>query len=105
MIGNIPRAFLLMMACSFVTQNGCKHLNMQDPIENSRHTPLLDVDISTKLIEFERIAKTIEDMPSGGMVGGKRRLCTVKLAIRAILDGIEGDFLETVSKFLSSVYI
>ena len=105
MIEIIPRTFLLIIAHTLVTKSTCKHLNMQDPIENLQHTPLLGIDISTKLIEFERIAKTIERMPSGGMVSAKRRLYTVKLAIRAILDGIEGDFLETVSKFLNNIYV
>ena len=58
---------------------------------------LLDIDINTNLIEFDRIAKRIQSMPSGGLVSGRRKLITVKLAMRAIIDGIEGDFLETVS--------
>jgi hypothetical protein len=66
-------------------------------MHNERHQNLLDIDIHTNLIEFERIAKSIQSMPSGGMVSGRRKLITVKLAMRAIIDGIEGDFLETVS--------
>ena len=67
------------------------------PTHNERPQNLLDIDIHTNLIEFERIAKSIQFMPSGGMVSWRRRLITVKLAMRAIIDGIEGDFLETVS--------
>ena len=103
MIENVSRVLWLILAYSMVTKNVCKQLNMQDTIENLHHSQLADVDISTKLIEFERIAKTIENMPSGGLVTPKRRLFTVKLAIRAILDGINGDFLETVSKFLNNI--
>ena len=72
----------------------------QQEISNS----ILDVDIKTGLIEFNRIASTIPKMPSGGMVSQNRRLLTVKLAMRAILDGIEGDFLETVKKTLIIIY-
>ena len=75
------------------------HGNQQD-ISNS----ILDVDIKTGLIQFNRIASTIHKMPSGGMVSQNRRLLTVKLAMRAILDGIEGDFLETVRKTLIIIY-
>ena len=67
------------------------------PMQDGRNQNLLDIDIHTNLIEFERIAKSIQFMPSGGMVSWRRRLITVKLAMRAIIDGIEGDFLETVS--------
>ena len=67
------------------------------PMQDGRNRNLLDIDIHTNLIEFERIAKSIQFMPSGGMVSWRRRLITVKLAMRAIIDGIEGDFLETVS--------
>ena len=67
------------------------------PMQDERNRNLLDIDIHTNLIEFERIAKSIQFMPSGGMVSWRRRLITVKLAMRAIIDGIEGDFLETVS--------
>ena len=69
-------------------------------LKDDHITNLLNVDINTNLIEFERIANTIQLMPSGGMVSKKRRLMTVKLAMRSIIDGIEGDFLETVRYFL-----
>ena len=68
-------------------------------VYGSQTEDLLNVDINTNLIEFERIASTIESMPSGGLVKMRRRLMTVKLAMRAILDGIDGDFLETVKHF------
>ena len=73
------------------------------PTHNDRHQNVLDIDIRTNLIEFERIAKSIQFMPSGGMVSWRRRLITVKLAMRAIADGIEGDFLETVSTHLLNI--
>ena len=75
------------------------------PTHNDRHQNLLDIDIHTKLIEFERIAKSIQFMPSGGMVSWRRRLITVKLAMRAIIDGIEGDFLETVSTHVLNIQL
>ena len=73
------------------------------PTHNDRHQNVLDIDIRTNLIEFERIAKSIQFMASGGMVSWRRRLITVKLAMRAIVDGIEGDFLETVSTHLLNI--
>lgn len=84
----------------FLSLTWCKSHNQQD-ISNS----ILDVDINTGLIQFNRIASTIQKMPSGGMVSQNRRLSTVKLAMRAILDGIEGDFMETVRKTLIIIII
>ena len=75
------------------------HGNQQD-ISNS----ILDVDIKTGLIQFNRIASSIHKMPSGGMVSQNRRLSTVKLAMRAILDDIEGDFMETVRKTIIIIF-
>ena len=84
----------------FLSLTWCKSHNQQD-ISNS----ILDVDINTGLIQFNRIASTIQKMPSGGMVSQNRRLSTVKVAMRAILDGIEGDFMETVRKMLIIISI
>ena len=76
-----------------------KRIQAKYLLNNDKVLDLLNVDINTNLIEFERIANTIQSMPSGGMVSKKRRLMTVKLAMRAIIDGIDGDFLETVHTF------
>ena len=92
------KAVLIFTVIKFLSLTG-SHGNQQD-ISNS----ILDVDIKTGLIQFNRIASTIHKMPSGGMVSQNRRLSTVKLAMRAILDGIEGDFLETVRKTLIIIY-
>ena len=89
----MSRLFFLAILLSVKTINSLSLLN-DDKVFN-----LLNVDIDTKLVEFERIANTIQSMPSGGMVSKKRRLMTVKLAMRAIIDGIDGDFLETVHIF------
>ena len=89
----MSRLFFLAILLSVKTINSLSLLN-DDKVYN-----LLNVDIDTKLVEFERIANTIQSMPSGGMVSKKRRLMTVKLAMRAIIDGIDGDFLETVHTF------
>ena len=89
----MSRLFFLAILLSVKTINSLSLLN-DDKVFN-----LLNVDIDTKLVEFERIANTIQSMPSGGMVSKKRRLMTVKLAMRAIIDGIDGDFLETVHTF------
>ena len=89
----MSRLFFLAILLSVKTIHSISLLN-DDKIYN-----LLNVDIDTKLVEFERIANTIQSMPSGGMVSKKRRLMTVKLAMRAIIDGIDGDFLETVHTF------
>ena len=89
----MSRLFFLAILLSVKTINSLSLLN-DDKVFN-----LLNVDIDTKLIEFERIANNIQSMPSGGMVSKKRRLMTVKLAMRAIIDGIDGDFLETVHTF------
>ena len=89
----MSRLFFLAILLSFKTINSLSLLN-DDKVFN-----LLNIDIDTKLVEFERIANTIQSMPSGGMVSKKRRLMTVKLAMRAIIDGIDGDFLETVHTF------
>ena len=86
------KVVLILAVIKFISLTG-SHGNQQD-ISNS----ILDVDIKTGLIQFNRIAATIHKMPSGGMVSKNRRLSTVKLAMRAILDGIEGDFMETVRK-------
>ena len=86
----MSRLFFLAILLSVKTINSLSLLN-DDKVFN-----LLNVDIDTKLIEFERIANTIQSMPSGGMVSSKRRELTIRLAMRAIIDGIEGDFLETV---------
>ena len=87
---------LIFAGIKFLSLIWCKSHGNQQDISNS----ILDVDITTGLIEFNRIASTIHKMPSGGMVSQNRRLSTVKLAMRAILDGIEGDFMETVRKSL-----
>ena len=92
------KVVLILAVIKFISLTG-SHGNQPD-ISNS----ILDVDIKTGLIQFNRIASTIHKMPSGGMVSQNRRLSTVKLAMRAILDGIEGDFLETVKKILIIVY-
>ena len=89
----MSRLFFLAILLSVKTINSLSLLN-DDKVFN-----LLNVDIDTKLVEFERIANTIQSMPSGGMVSKRRRLMTVKLAMRAIIDGIDGDFLETVHTF------
>ena len=89
----MSRLFFLTILLSVKTIHSISLLN-DDKVYN-----LLNVDIDTKLVEFERIANTIQSMPSGGMVSKKRRLMTVKLAMRAIIDGIDGDFLETVHTF------
>ena len=89
----MSRLFFLTILLSVKTIHSISLLN-DDKVFNS-----LNVDIDTKLVEFERIANTIQSMPSGGMVSKKRRLMTVKLAMRAIIDGIDGDFLETVHTF------
>ena len=89
---------LIFAGIKFLSLTG-SHGNQQD-ISNS----ILDVDIKTGLIEFNRIASTIHKMPSGGMVSQNRRLSTVKLAMRAILDGIEGDFMETVRKTIIIIF-
>ena len=89
----MSRLFFLAILLSVKTINSLSLLN-DDKVFN-----LLNIDIDTKLVEFERIANTIQSMPSGGMVSKKRRLMTVKLAMRAIIDGIDGDFLETVHTF------
>ena len=88
----------IMVSYSLVTKCSYHHLNIEDPSVSLPHIQsLLDADIMTKLIDIDRMAKTIEKLASGGMVSQTRRLFTIKLAIRAILDGIEGDFLETVN--------
>ena len=92
------KVVLIFTVIKFISLPG-SHGNQQD-ISNS----ILDVDIKTGLIQFNRIASSIHKMPSGGMVSQNRRLSTVKLAMRAILDGIEGDFLETVRKTLTIIY-
>ena len=90
-------AFLFLTAVVFLLLSGkVPTINF---VNGSQTADLLNVDINTNLIEFERIASTIESMPSGGFVHMRRRLVTVKLAMRAILDGIDGDFLETVMHF------
>jgi len=92
--------WLRFAVIKFLSLTWCKSHYQQD-ISNS----ILDVDINTGLIRFNRIASTIHKMPSGGMVSQNRRLSTVKLAMRAILDGIEGDFMETVRKTLIIIII
>ena len=84
--------FNILTFCLVVLQNKFRYLDTYDDF----HQNLLDIDIQTNLIEFKRIAKTMQLIPSGGMVTWRRRLMTVKLAMRAIIDGIDGDFLETV---------
>ena len=90
-------AVLFSTAVVCLLQSG--KLPTSNLVYGSQTEDLLNVDINTNLIEFERIASTIESMPSGGLVKMRRRLMTVKLAMRAILDGIDGDFLETVKHF------
>ena len=85
---------LIFAVTKFLSLTGCKSHGNQQYISNG----ILDVDIKTGLIQFNRIASTIHKMPSGGMVSQNRRLSTVKLAMRAILDGIDGHFMETVRK-------
>ena len=92
---NIIPNLIVVMSILSIEKTQSNNLLKDDQITN-----LLNVDISTNLIEFNRIANTIQLMPSGGMVSMRRRLMTVKLAMRSIIDGIEGDFLETVSYFL-----
>ena len=89
--------FLIVTLVFMVRRNGAEYL----ATEEEKISKFLDVDIDTKLIDFEKIVKTIQLMPSGGMVSSKRRELTIRLAMRAIIDGIEGDFLETVSKSYS----
>ena len=73
-----------------------KYLKAQFSDKLYNHGSSLNIDISAKFIDFTRMARSIADMPTGGLVSKKRKLFTVKLAMRAILDGIEGDFMETV---------
>ena len=91
---SVMKELIFITMFLIVTQCVSEYIDTQDDFSN-----LLGVDISTKLIDFERIAMNIQYMPSGGMVLWRRRLMTVKLAMRAIMDGIEGDFIETVSLF------
>ena len=83
---------IILTSILVILQNKFNYLHAYEDL----HQNLLDIDIQTNLIEFKRIAKTIQLIPSGGMVTWRRRLMTIKLAMRAIIDGIEGDFLETV---------
>ena len=96
---NIFHYYHILIELSVVRKSYARYI----PTHNDLHQNLLDIDIHTKLIEFERIAKSIQFMPSGGMVSWRRRLITVKLAMRAIIDGIEGDFLETVSTHVLNI--
>ena len=99
MIVNILHYLHVLTILLVVIQGKSKYISTHT--ENIQN--LLDIDINTNLIEFERIAKSIYAMPSGGLVSGRRKLMTVKLAMRAIIDGIEGDFLETVRLISKSV--
>ena len=92
MIKNLMLKFLIVTLVFMVRRNGAEYL----ATEEEKISKFLDIDIDTKLIDFEKIVKTIQLMPSGGMVSSKRRELTIRLAMRAIIDGIEGDFLETV---------
>ena len=101
----ICNALVIVIVYSFVRHHACKYLDAQRN-NNAYLISSLNADINTNFIEFEKISHTIAKMPSGGMVSNKRKLFTVKLAIRAILDGIEGDFLETArNNILNSLYI
>ena len=60
---------------------------------NSDH--LLARDIATGLINVQEFARAVALAPSGGLVGPARREATVKLAARALLDNVPGDFVET----------
>ena len=95
-IGSSHRILVIVISCSFVLHITCKYLKAQFNEKVHHHSSSLNIDISTKIIEFTRIARTIADMPTGGLVSKRRKLFTVKLAMRAIIDGIEGDFMETV---------
>ena len=96
LIGRFHCILFIVIPCLFVLPITCKHLKAQFNEKLHYHSSSLNTDINTELIEFTRIARTIADMPTGGLVGKHRKLFTVKLAMRAILDGIEGDFMETV---------
>ena len=98
---NIFHYYHILIELSVVRKSYARYI----PTHNDLHQNLLDIDIHTKLIEFERIANSIQLMPSGGMVSWRRRLITVKLAMRAIIDGIEGDFLETVSTHVLNIQL
>ena len=90
------RKIVVVILCLFVLPIACKYLEAQFQDKLHYQSSLLNTDINTELIEFTRLARTIADMPTGGKCDKKRKLFTVKLAMRAILDGIDGDFMETV---------
>ena len=94
-IENTHRILLIVISYLCIGHITCKYMKAQFN-EKLHRISLLNFDISTKFIEFVSISRTIVNMPTGGMVSKKRKLFTVKLAMRAILDGLEGDFMETV---------
>lgn len=58
-------------------------------------TGTLELDELTGLVDIKALSRIIASAPSGGMVSFPRREMTVRLALRAILDGVPGDFAET----------
>ena len=55
----------------------------------------LQLDIATGLVDIPAFARAVARTQSGGMVSMPRREATVKLAARALLDDVPGDFVET----------